>query len=677
MDNVTGKLEPPAGFYKLNFMLNTDGNRPQQILSHLNSQQRAAVTHDDGPLLVLAGAGSGKTRVVIERAAWLVGRDVQPHHILAVTFTNRAVGEMRSRLQARQLHRAHVSTFHSWGLQILRQWLPLLRPGAPSSFQIYDQEDAEKILKSLFDQRGERPAPGTTSRLREWISQMKNRLLTPEQAGDSKDVQERLFARYYAEYQERLVACRAVDLDDLLFETVRLWRAHPDALESSRQRWRYLLIDEYQDTNKAQYEMVRTLSPQGQRLTVVGDPDQAIYSWRGADIANILRFEGDFPGAQLLRLEQNYRSTDRILQISQTLIRYNSMRLEKSLWSAKSAGEKIAYLISEKDLQEARAIAREIDRLRDNGMRLAQMAIFYRTHAQSRLFEDVLIKHQVPYRIYGGISFYQRREIKDVLAYLRLLSQGSDEISFLRAIQAPRRGLGKTALDALVAKSRQEEASILEICRHAALGSSNAVKLSLKQRKSLADFLETLDDLGRQKEHLSVPDLLAASLKQTGYLEWLQGREDAFEERKENIDSLVAKALQWQEEQGEDDQTSKDLQSFLEEITLNASAGEQGEEAGDALFLMTLHNSKGLEFDAVFLTGLEEDLFPHARARNSPQEMEEERRLCYVGMTRARERLYLSRSKFRMLWGSWRFMLPSRFLQELALEHVRRVQDHF
>lgn len=659
-------------------MLDTHKNLDSQVrLDHLNSQQRAAVTHSDSPLLVLAGAGSGKTRVVIERAAWLVAKEVQPHHILAVTFTNRAVGEMRTRLQARQLHRTHVSTFHSWGLQILRQWLPRLRPGAPPTFQIYDQDDAEKILKSLFDQRGERPAGGEISRLREWISQMKNRLLSPEQAADSKDIQERLFARYYAEYQERLVACRAVDLDDLLFETVRLWRAHPDALQQCRDRWRYLLIDEYQDTNKAQYEMVRTLTPKGMRLTVVGDPDQAIYSWRGADIANILRFESDFPGAQLLRLEQNYRSTDRILQISQTLIQCNSMRLEKSLWSAKPPGEKIAYLIAEKDLQEARAVAAEIDRLRDRGVKLSQMAIFYRTHAQSRLFEDVLIKHRVPYRIYGGISFYQRREIKDSLAYLRLLCQESDEISFLRAVQAPRRGLGKTALDALISASRLQGASILEICRRAVRGELEGIRLAPKQRSGLSEFLAILDDLADQKERLSVPDLLAASIQQSGYLQWLQGKEDAFEERKENLDSLVAKALQWREEQGESDKSGGDLQAFLEEITLNANAGEQGEEAGDALFLMTLHNSKGLEFDVVFLTGLEEDLFPHARARDNPSEMEEERRLCYVGMTRARERLYLSRSKFRMLWGSWRFMLPSRFLQEINSEHVRRAHEQF
>lgn len=640
----------------------------------LNDQQRQAVTHQRGALLVLAGAGSGKTRVVIERAAWLVASGVSPHQILAVTFTNKAVGEMRSRLAARGLAGASVSTFHSWGLQILRQWIGALRPDAASSLQIYDQGDGEKILKALMDERGERPTPALISRLREFISKMKNRLLTPEEAALSKDTQERQFAMVYADYQKRLEQCKAIDLDDLLFETIRLWRQNPDVHQQCQNRWRYLLIDEYQDTNKAQYEMVRMLADEGERLTAVGDPDQAIYSWRGADISNILRFETDFPNARVLRLEQNYRSTDRILKASQGLIQHNAERLDKALWSARGPGEKIGYFVGEKDMVEARFVAKEIDRLRVEGLPLADMAVFYRTHAQSRILEDALLAEKIPYRIYGGISFYQRREIKDVLAFLKLVQSDSDAVSFLRAITSPKRGIGKATLDAIIAQARIEGSTPLQICRQLLQGDDSvSIKLGVKQRASLAQFLEIIDELKELKKSASVAKLIAKCIEKSKYLEWLKEREDAFDERKENLDALIAKALQWQEDLLDEEPAKGDLQAFLEEISLNANAGEQGEDFGDALFMMTLHNSKGLEFEAVFLTGMEEDLFPHARARDDRREMEEERRLCYVGMTRAKSQLVISRSKFRLLWGQWRFMLPSRFLREIPASYLTRL----
>ncbi len=639
----------------------------------LNSQQHDAVSHEGSALLVLAGAGSGKTRVVIERAAWLCAQGALPEQLLAVTFTNKAVGEMRARMFARDLIGAHVSTFHSWGLKILRQWAEQVRPDNPGTLQIYDQEDAEKLLKALLAKRGERLTPQEIRAVREWISKAKNRLLTPAESGESPDPKERQLAVLYDDYQGQLKRCGAIDLDDLLFETVQLWRQFPDILEICQKRWRYLLIDEYQDTNRAQYEMVRILVQSGERLTAVGDPDQAIYSWRGADISNILRFETDFPRARVLKLEQNYRSTDCILQASQGLIRHNAQRLDKALWSAKGLGEKIFTLVAEKDLFEARFIAWEIARLQSNGVPLSQIAVFYRTHAQSRLFEDVLLKQRTPYRIYGGISFYQRREIKDVLAFLRLAQSESDAISFLRAISAPKRGLGKATLDAIVASAERESATPLAICRQLLDSSPPPIKLGTKQREGLRQFVQVIEELGALKKTSSVAQLLNAAIEKSGYLDWLRDREDAFEERKENLDALITKALQWQEEvEGGD--SSGDLQAFLEEITLNANAGEQAEEESGSILLMTLHNSKGLEFEVVFLTGLEEDLFPHARGRDSPAEMEEERRLCYVGMTRAKSRLYLSRAQFRLLWGNWRFMLPSRFLGEIDSEHLTRVK---
>lgn len=654
----------------------TCASLPHFALLDLNPQQRAAVSHNNGALLVLAGAGSGKTRVVIERAAWLVDQGAHPNQLLAVTFTNKAVGEMRARMFARGLAGAHVSTFHSWGLQILRQWQQHLRPEGNGSLQIYDQEDGEKVLKALLAKRGDRLTPQELREVREWISRAKNRLLTPEEAGESADSKERQWAILYDEYQVQLRRCGAIDLDDLLFETVQLWRSSPDILKSCQERWRYLLIDEYQDTNRAQYEMVRILAGRGHRLTAVGDPDQAIYSWRGADISNILRFETDFPGARVLRLEQNYRSTDCILQASQGLIRHNAQRLDKALWSAKGLGEKIFTLVAEKDLFEARFVAWEIDRLRNEGVPLSQIAVFYRTHAQSRLFEDVLLKKRIPYRIYGGISFYQRREIKDVLAFLRLAQSESDAISFLRAISSPKRGLGKATLDAILAAAERENLTPLDVCRQLLNSSSQnpfQVKLGSKQRDELGKFTRLIEDLKGANGTLTVAQLVVMAVEKSGYLDWLRDREDAFEERKENLDALIAKALQWQEE-CEEGTSSGTLVDFLEEITLNANAGEQAEEESGAVFLMTLHNSKGLEFEVVFLTGLEEDLFPHARGSNSAAEMEEERRLCYVGMTRAKSRLYLSRVQFRLLWGNWRFMLPSRFLGEISSEHLTRVK---
>lgn len=644
------------------------------FIDQLNDQQRAAVTHRGGALLVLAGAGSGKTRVVIERAAWLVASGVSPHHILAVTFTNKAVGEMRSRLSARGLMGASVSTFHSWGLQILRQYLVKLRPDADGALHIYDQSDAEKILKAILEQRGERPTPALTSRLREFISQMKNRLLTPQEAGESRDAQERQFAVVYADYQNRLEQCKAIDLDDLLFETIRLWRQHPDICQQCQKRWSWLLIDEYQDTNRAQYEMVRMLAKEGDQLTAVGDPDQAIYSWRGADIANILRFESDFPNARVLRLEQNYRSTDRILKASQGLIEHNAQRLEKALWSAKGPGEKIAYFVAEKDLIEARFVASEVDRLKTIGHSLSDIAVFYRTHAQSRVLEDALLSQKIPYRIFGGISFYQRKEIKDILALLKLMQFESDTVSFLRAITSPKRGLGKATLDAIIASARLDGKSPLKVCRCLVNGQLvEGVKLGSKQRASLEQFLKLIDELKQLAQTATVARLLSTSIEKSEYLQWIKERDDAFEERKENLDALIAKALQWQEDRSADQLDPNDLSAFLEEISLNASAGEKGEEAADSLFMMTLHNSKGLEFKTVFLTGMEEDLFPHARARDDKREMEEERRLCYVGMTRAKTTLIISRSKFRLLWGQWRFMLPSRFLREIPQIYLTRL----
>ena len=643
----------------------------QQLIDpNLNAAQREAVLHRDGPLLVLAGAGSGKTRIVTQRIAHLLRTGVLPSQIVAVTFTNKAAHEMAHRVVQLTDSEVLVCTFHSLGARILREAIPAL--GYQRNFTIYDEDDSEKLLKSVVQSSG--AAKGTDVRtLRAWISNAKNGCLAPDQivldGADAGEIAH--FPSLYREYQERLRSCNAVDFDDLLYLTAKLFREHLNVLEHYQARWQYLMIDEYQDTNSAQYEIARLLVAQSGNLFVVGDPDQSIYSWRGADLNNILEFERDFPGSRVVRLEQNYRSRNLILQAANALIQNNTQRLEKALWSERGEGDRIGIFIADHEHMEADFVVERIRALKAQGLPLREMCIFYRTNFQSRVLEDVLLRYRLPYQIIGGVSFYQRREIKDIMAYLRVVESDADAISILRSIQAPKRGLGDTTLQKMAALTSVQQRPLLEAMRHWVEGEDlEGMRLTSPQKAGLRAYLALIDELRAFAKDSSLQDLISETIMRSGYLGVLREDPDTASERKENLDELVAKAVEWDEQRDEEHK----LRSFLEELSLKGSADDQ-EESSDAIQMMTLHNGKGLEFRVVFLIGLEEDLFPHLNAKNTQDGIEEERRLCYVGLTRARDHLFLSAAQTRFLWGGLRAMRPSRFLQEIPPAFLKRIPN--
>jgi len=609
----------------------------------LNPEQQSAVEHFEGPLLVLAGAGSGKTRCVTLRIVHLLERGVPPTSILGLTFTNKAAQEMQGRVE--RLTRAHVliSTFHSLGARILREQ----RPG----FTIYDEEDARRLLKGCVRESGGKE---TDVRLyKNMISAAKNALEEPSE----ENFQDPLLFAVYRCYQEHLAKCNACDFDDLLYLPVKLFRERPDILEQYQKRWRFLLIDEYQDTNAAQYALCRLLVQKSGNIFSVGDPDQSIYSWRGADIGNILNFEKDYPGAKVVRLEQNYRSRSNILEAANALIAQNEGRYEKKLWSDLGEGEKIVCFCGGSEGEEARFVARTVQALHEREeVPLGEMAVFYRTNSQSRIFEDVLLERRIPYRIIGGVSFYQRREIKDILAFLRVVYSDSDFVSFARTLNLPKRGIGQATLEKIREGALSSGRAVLDYCREALSG---AVRLTKKQREGLEAYLALIGRLKERVREGSLEELVTATVQESGYLQHLALDPETEEERRENLDELAGKAIEWDNREG-----SPGLAGFLEELSLKSGLDEL-DPSDDRLCLMTLHNGKGLEFDTVFITGLEEELLPHANARDSLEALEEERRLCYVGMTRAKERLYLTHALQRRIWGQSRRQRPSRFLREI------------
>lgn len=627
--------------------------------TELNSAQIEAVKHLEGPLLVLAGAGSGKTRVVTYRIAELIEAGVSPSHILAVTFTNKAAGEMRERIH-RLLPRYDyptICTFHSLGVKILRESIQHL--GYAQNFLIYDEEDSNKVLKACVNSLGIKKENKT---FRALISQAKNELKSPTEIDLSDlpyDVQ-KLFPEIYSLYQQRLREANALDFDDLLFLTVRLFQKHPDVLAHYQERWPYLLIDEYQDTNQAQYLIARLIVGAKRNIFVVGDPDQSIYSWRGANIENILNFERDYPGAKIVRLEQNYRSTTTILEAANTLIQYNNSRYEKTLWSNLGEGEKITLFVGDTEREEAGFVVNEIERLHTlHKIPLSQMTIFYRTNFQSRIFEDFLLRKRLPYVIVGGISFYHRKEIKDLLAFLRMVASDHDIVSFERTLNLPKRGIGLATIEKLRAGAAEQEMPLFSYC-------GSGPTLPPKQREGLQAYVALIQNLRALKNDVSLQKLVIEIIRQSNYLDILREDKETFEDRKGNIDELVAKAHEW-----EMLNDSNDLEGFLEELSLKGSIDEAN-FSGDQVNLMTIHNGKGLEFTVAFLVGMEEDLFPHANSRNSFDSLEEERRLCYVGMTRAKKRLYLSAAETRFLWGQHRMMRPSRFLREIPKKFIEK-----
>lgn len=634
-------------------------------LDQLNGVQKIAAMHGKGPLLVLAGAGSGKTRVVAYRITYLIEQGVKPTEILAVTFTNKAAAEMQDRIHALLTNRFFdgsptICTFHSLGVRILRESIHLL--GYAPNFAIFDEEDSNKVLRGCLETL-QIKKDADLKVFRSAISHAKNELQDPSEANLSEvaEVIHSSFRQVYGLYQQRLREANALDFDDLLFLTVRLFKQHPEALAAYQRRWPYVLIDEYQDTNHAQYLMARLIVGTQCNLFVVGDPDQSIYSWRGANIQNILNFEKDYPGAKVVRLEQNYRSRETILDAANTLIRNNTSRYEKNLWSSRGPGEKICLYVGGTEREEADFVVHEIQRLHTfHHIPYSEMTVFYRTNFQSRIFEDYLLRKRIPYIIVGGISFYLRKEIKDILAFLRMVNSDQDFVSFERTINLPKRGIGLSSIEKIRDGAFAAGLPILQYC------ANPNVKLNAKQKEGLKEYLELITHLRNVYAEGSLQRLVIETIRTSRYLEVLHEDKETFDDRKANLDELVSKAHEWE---SITDPPSLDL--FLEELSLKSSLDDANFQH-DTVNLMTIHNGKGLEFDTAFLVGMEEDLFPHANSRDSHEALEEERRLCYVGMTRAKERLYLTAAETRFLWGTHRMMRPSRFLREIPKEFIDR-----
>ncbi len=623
----------------------------------LNLQQQQAVDHVEGPLLVLAGAGSGKTRIVTYRVAHLLNIGVPASDILAVTFTNKAAEEMRSRILHLTRHSVLTCTFHSLCARILRESITAL--GYSRDFTIYDEEDSEKVVKECVAALNLQEEKGILKAAKFHISQAKNSLVSPEDlAQQDKQLQE-----IYQLYQKKLKEYNALDFDDLLFLTVELLNKFPDILLQYQNRWRFILIDEYQDTNAAQYTLTKLLAGVHHNVFAVGDPDQSIYSWRGANVHNILNFEKDFPGAEVIALEQNYRSRSNILEAANALIKHNVSRYEKNLWSDRGEGEKIGLFIAENDHAETLFVVKQLYKLHtEKKVPLRDCVIFYRTNFQSRIFEDALLKERIPYRIIGGLSFYQRREVKDILALLRMVLGGADYLAFARTINLPKRGLGEATLSKLRDVAAEKQWDILTTCIQVIEGKTE-FRPTPRQRDGLKHYSDTICALKEMiKAKVPLHEVISSAIQRSSYLDHLKEDPETYQERKENIEELVSKAAEWEQES-----SNPTLAAFLEELTLKSSADEK-EEPVDSVRMMTIHNGKGLEFTGVFVVGMEEDLFPHINVKENQEALEEERRLCYVAMTRAKEYLYLTASRYRMLWGMARMMRPSRFLKEVP-EH--------
>jgi DNA helicase-2/ATP-dependent DNA helicase PcrA len=630
-----------------------------KILQNLNPRQREAVLHGEGPLLILAGAGSGKTRVIVHRIAYLIREQgVSPWRILAVTFTNKAAAEMRERVE-KLLGGGEVpliSTFHSACVRILRRDIDRL--GYASNFAIYDDKDAERVLKDIVRELDLDEKKFSTRMFAAAIDDCKNAGREPVDLPTDDPVGEKI-AAVYAAYQERLRRCNALDFGDLIMLTVRLFEENPDVLERYRERFHWILVDEYQDTNPIQYRLVRLLAGERRNLCVVGDDDQSIYRWRGADIRNILDFEKDFPGVTVVKLEQNYRSTSTILTAAGRVVAKNRGRKGKTLWTENPGGDRIVYRRLDNEREEARFVCREIGRYLDRGRELQDMAVFYRTNAQSRVLEDALMGAGISYHMVGGMRFYERMEVKDILAYLKVLDNPLDEVSLKRIINTPPRGIGGATFDRVTDLAVERGIPFFDALREA----SGGTLLAKGPRTRLAEFVGLMDGFAALADTVPLPELAKRVIENTGYDARLrEERTQEAEDRRNNLQELLA-ALEDFERTSED----KGLSAYLEQVALISDV-ERGERRRDSVTLMTLHSAKGLEFPIVFMTGMEERLFPHVRTLDDPEQMEEERRLCYVGMTRAKERLYLSNAKRRHFYGQEQFNTPSRFIDDIPEE---------
>jgi DNA helicase-2/ATP-dependent DNA helicase PcrA len=661
------------------------------LLAGLNPQQRAAVEHEGGPLLIVAGAGSGKTRVLTHRIAYLLAeRQVAPRSILAITFTNKAAGEMKARAEVMTGARARsmwLMTFHSACVRILRREAD--RFGYPSSFSIYDQADSQRLMALVCRELELDSKYFPPKAMLNQVSNLKNELVDYEtMASRATGFREKALAQAYAEYQRRLVAAGAMDFDDLIMVTVHLLQAFPEVAAEYRARFRHVMVDEYQDTNHAQYVLVRELAgtplatgsssptpelltPEGEpippaELVVVGDADQSIYAFRGATIRNIEEFERDFAGARVILLEQNYRSTQNILAAANAVVSRNPGRVPKNLWSDAGDGPPIVGYVADSEHDEAAFVTEEVDRLADEGLATAgEVAVFYRTNAQSRVFEEVFIRAGLPYKVVGGVRFYERREIRDLLGYLRLIANPGDEVSLRRILNTPRRGIGDRAEEYVAAFASRERISFAK----ALARPLDVPGLATRSARAIEGFNALMAGF-RESAAAGVPvgDLAEAILDKTGYVTDLQASTDLQDEgRIENLNELVSVAREFDARQPDGT-----LTDFLEQVSLVADADQipEGEQHGGMVTLMTLHTAKGLEFPVVFLTGLEENVFPHERSMGDETELAEERRLAYVGITRARERLYLTRAVSRAWFGRPAYHQQSRFLTEVPAQLI-------
>jgi DNA helicase-2/ATP-dependent DNA helicase PcrA len=641
-------------------------------LTDLNPAQREAVAATEGPVLVVAGAGSGKTKVLTHRIAHLLDDlEVPPHAILAITFTNKAANEMKERVEAivgGVANSMWVSTFHSACARILRREAPRL--GYRSAFSIYDEADSKRLVTYCVRDLDLDPKRFPPRGIRQAISKAKSELIDYESFADhgTGAYHERV-AEVYRLYQQRLLEASAMDFDDLLMVTVELLTAFPEVLEQYQRRFRYIMVDEYQDTNHAQYVLVTKLATQHRNLCVVGDSDQSIYAFRGANIRNILEFERDYPDAKVVMLEQNYRSTEVILEAANSVIAQNESRKPKHLWTELGRGELIVRFEGQDERDEAAFVGEEMGVLEEESVRLSDMAVFYRTNAQSRVLEETFVRLGIPYQVVGGPKFYDRKEVKDVLAYLRALVNPSDQVAVKRIVNVPKRGVGDTSIGHL---DREVEANRITFYEALQAAGENP-RLSARARKQIAEFVGLMDFL-RDRAEDGVNAALEAVLRETGYIDELQA-EKTIEAmgRVENLKELstvaeefeeVGPGLEFEGVSWSDLNGLERIERFLESVSLVSDVDDLDEGSGAAT-LMTLHNAKGLEFDVVFITGLEDGVFPHMRALGDPDELEEERRLAYVGITRARKRLYLTNAWSRNLWGGTNYNSPSRFLAEL------------
>jgi DNA helicase-2/ATP-dependent DNA helicase PcrA len=637
---------------------------PEQYLADLNPAQREAVLATEGPVLVVAGAGSGKTRVLTHRIVHLIrAAGAKPNEILAITFTNKAAGEMKRRVEelvGEVARTMWVMTFHAACGRILRREAPRL--GYRSNFTIYDQADQVRLVKNSLEELERDPKRFAPRGIHAQISMAKNQLVGPDEYRRRvASFYDQTVADVYDLYQRRLHASNALDFDDLLMLTVAVLERFPEAAARWQKAFRYLLVDEYQDTNHAQYRLLQLLAARHRNVFAVGDPDQSIYAFRGADIRNILEFERDFPGTKVIPLEQNYRSTNRVLRGANDVIAHNRERKPKNLWSDLGEGEPVRVIEVEDEHAEARLVAAEVAQLLEEGHAGAEIAVFYRTNAQSRVLEDVLVRQEIPYQVIGGPRFYERAEVKDAVAYLQVLDNPADAVSLARIANRPRRGIGDASLARLAAFADAQGITMRDALARAEEAGCGAAPLKAIQR-----FRALLESLAAEAEELSVPDLVERVLERTGYLEALEAeRTVEAQGRIENLGELVNVAREYQETAEQ-----PTLSEFLQQISLFSDQDELTEEGG-RITLMTLHNAKGLEFRAVFLVGMEEGVFPHARSLEE-QGLEEERRLCYVGLTRAQERLVLTHASGRSLWGSRSYNLPSRFLDELPQDEIVR-----